>query len=592
METLLWSIGTADSVDILGKLWRPFLVSLVFYYSSYLTIWISALARVARVAPAFRPLSLAESVDILVVIPTMLKTEADLEGLRDAASTVLGNGYPGRVVLCMAIDGAGDKPALVDKLEAWTKTQARSDATILVARQVKRGGKNVAVHAAFDRVKRAVDDGVIDSVPIVFFNMDGDGVLGPRALERMVAKLVRPGWLFRQRPMIVASNVLVRREHYWSGWRALFTIKGQLALQVAREYMTSISLGRNNLSIQPVTGVSGALYATWTYLHEAQPKHAAFVKSLRRRDVLRWWLGAQPPSFAAFAGTPNRAATTGPGDDTFAAWIALTARWNNGTIDLELPRTPLHALARFVRSFLVRRIAYDPHARVYTATPSTIRGLFKQRTRWNSSRVWLYARFGRLHAFHWELGGWVTIELVLKVWIHSFVFIALFLWPFADRPSLWLSMLAIGYVASTTLRGGATMLAMIQDHDVRGHWHKLLALPVSGIYHFVFNTITTIVGVGKDLVLFGNNTGFAPEETLTAAGTPRLALAYRVTRCAKLAWRALRHGDVPPGRFWLGFGATPWTASGYAGWTNKHNAIGRGGVLPRRAARTLDQPLT
>ncbi len=580
METLFWTIGTADSIDIIGALWRPFLAALVFYYSSYVWVWLSALARVARVLPAFRPLSLAEAVDILVVIPTMLKTEDDLEGLRDAASTVLGNNYPGHVVLCMAIDGAGDKPALVDKLEAWAKTQVSSNATILVARQHQRAGKNVAVHTAFDRVKRAVDEGVISSLPTVFFNMDGDGVLGPRALERMVAKLVRPGWLFRQRPMIVASNVLVRREHYWSGWRGLFTVKGQLALLVAREYMTSISLARTNRGVLPVTGVSGALYATWSYLHEAQPKHAAFVKSLRRRDVIRWWLGARPPSFADFTGAPNRAATTGPGDDTFAAWMAMTACWNNGAIDLELPRTPLHALGRLLRSVLLRRVGYDPHARVYTATPTTVRGLFKQRVRWNSSRVWLYARFGRLHAFHWELGAWVTFELVLKVWIHAFVFIALFLWPFADRPALWLSLLALGYIASTLLRGGATLLAMIQDHDVCGHWHKLLALPLSGAYHFFFNTITTVVGCGKDLLLFGNNTGFAPEETLAAAGTMRLALAYRITRCAKLVWRALRYGDVPPGWFWFGFGATRWTANGFAGWTNVKNKIGRGGVLP------------
>jgi len=46
----------------------------------------------------------------------------------------------------------------------------------------------------------------LDSLPPVFFNMDADTVLGERALERMVAKLVTPGRLTKQRPTIVASN--------------------------------------------------------------------------------------------------------------------------------------------------------------------------------------------------------------------------------------------------------------------------------------------------------------------------------------------------------------------------------------------------
>jgi hypothetical protein len=142
-------------------------------------------------------------------------------------------------------------------------------------------------------------------------------------------------------------------------------------------------------------------------------------------------------------------------------------------------------------------------------------------------------------------------------------------------------MIVLAYAFETVIRGAATLLAMIQDHDLRGHWHKLLALPLAGIFHLVFNIATTIVGFAKDLLGFGVNTHFAPEETLAASGTSRPAIAYRLVRCAKLAWRAVRHGDVPIGWFWLGWNATPWTANGYAGWTNPKNRIGRGGVLPR-----------
>jgi hypothetical protein len=408
---------------------------------------------------------------------------------------VVDNRYPGRVALVMAIDGSDDQPTLVAELERWARGY-RGAATVLVARVPVRAGKGVAVAAGLARAEAAVAAGELPALPPVFFNMDADGVLGPRALERMVAALVRPGWLTRQRPMIVASNVLVRRAHYWVGWRGFFTMRHQLALQVAREYMTSISITRNNTGLLPVTGVSGALYATWTTLHQHQPRYAAYVQALRWRDVVAWWLGVRPPRFAEFRGAPNIEATAGPGDDTWMAWLAIAARWRHGQIDLELPRSPLHALGRLVRSWFVRPIAYDPLARVYTATPTAIRALWKQRVRWNSSRPWLLHRFGRMPYFCLgprRLGDRRSPAAAVHprddpgrraCW-----------WPMADRPAAWLALLVLGYLFNFAVRGAATLLAMIQDHDVRGHWHKLLALPLAGPFHFVFNIATTTVGL-------------------------------------------------------------------------------------------------
>jgi glycosyltransferase involved in cell wall biosynthesis len=578
MQTILWCLGRADGVAILGALWRPFLIGLVLYYSNYLYVWCASLVRSAGLRP-FRPLARDEQVDVLIVIPTLLRSRDELDELCAASRTVIANGYPGRVVLCLAIDGSADHRALVAELEAWAGGQ-RGPVAVLVAHYPRRAGKGVAVAAGLARAKDAVQRGEIAALPPVFFNMDADGVLGPRALERMVATLIRPGRWTRQRPMIVASNVLVRHEHAWHGWRGYVTLRSQLALQVAREYLTSISISRNNRGLLPVTGVSGALYCTWTELHELQPRYASFLLRLRIRDVLAWWLGASPPSFARFDGPPNDAATAGPGDDTWIAWLAISARWRGPRIDLELPRSPLHALGRLLGSYLVRPIAYDPLARIYTATPTTIRALFKQRVRWNCSRWWLLQRFGAMPYFAWHLGAWVILDVIFVISIHVTILIGLVGWPFAERSATWLAVVALGAVGVLAIRGAATLLAMVQDHDVIGHRHKLLALPLSGVYHVVFNIVPTIVGFVHDYLLFGLNTGFAPEETLQASSTGRVALGYRLCRCFKLARRAIRHGDVPVGRFWLGWGATRWTANGYAGWTNPANRIGRGGVLP------------
>jgi Glycosyl transferase family 2 len=584
MDSILWAIGRADGVEVLGTLWRPLIIGLVLYYSGYFAVWFETLARTARVLAPFR--GLTDAPDVLIVLPTLLKTRADVDDLREATATVIGNRYPGRVVICLAIDGTNDQPALVDELEAWATQQHH----VYVARVAQRSGKGVAVVAGLERCKEAVAAGQLAVVPSIFFNMDADGVLGPRAIERMVAKLVTPGRIFRTtKPMIVASNVLVRRAHYWNGVRDFFTMRYQLALQVAREYMTSISVSRNNRGLLPVTGVSGALYCTWTDLHEMQPYFVSYIQSLRRRDVLWWWLGRPMPKFASFTGAPNIRATAGPGDDTWMAWFAMFAHWRvrDGVsrIDVELPRTPLHAFARLVRSFFLRQIAYDPLARVYTATPTTVRALFTQRIRWNSSRPWLANRFGIVPYVAWELGAWILLDLVLLIFIHIVVAIGLLGWPFADRPAMWIALLVLSYISTLVIRGAATLLAMIQDHDIRGHWHKLLSLPLAGPYHVVFNILTTIVGFIEDFFLFGVNTHFAPEETIQASKVGRIALAYRICRFTKLSVRAVRYGDVPFGWFWFGFHATPYTASGYAGWTNPAHKIGRGGVLPSPLAR-------
>jgi hypothetical protein len=58
---------------------------------------------------------------------------------------------------------------------------------VLVAKVPARAGKGVAVAAGWRAPGRG-RRGELPALPPVFFNMDADGVLSPRALERMVAR--------------------------------------------------------------------------------------------------------------------------------------------------------------------------------------------------------------------------------------------------------------------------------------------------------------------------------------------------------------------------------------------------------------------
>ena len=86
------------------------------------------------------------------------------------------------------------------------------------------------------------------------------------------------------------------------------------------------------------------------------------------------------------------------------------------------------------------------------------------------------------------------------------------------------------------------------------------------------------------MLFFGNKTGFAPETTLVKGGSARIALLFRLRRAWLVAWRSLLHGDVPFGAFWWGWRETPWTPSGFEGWTTGK----RRAILPDRAERKND----
>src|SRR5262249_53777249 len=204
---------------------------------------------------------------------------------------------------------------------------------------------------------------------------------------RMVFRLTRRRRLSRKPYHIVTSNVVVPFDQCYRGLRSLFSLKRWIALSVAREYVGSISAGKVNYKLAPTMEVSGALYCTWSAIYMAGPTYASFMQQLRLRDWIKWWFGFAPPRFSDFRGAPLPEAMTGPADDPWMGWLAGCCRLEGGRVSADFPRTPLHALAEALLQYVSRPVAYDPLAKVFSKTPTTVRALWKQRLRWNSSRM-------------------------------------------------------------------------------------------------------------------------------------------------------------------------------------------------------------
>jgi hypothetical protein len=563
MQTVFWFLSTWQAMDVAHMLWRPLLAMLALYHSGDVFIVAGLLCR--RFLPG--RLSTGPLPDAVVLVPTLLASRDDLEKLQSAVLSVLTNGYPGRLTVVVAVDEAARAPTLAAELGLFLAHVERPGlARTLLVPVPRRVGKALAMEHGLERLRALVASGAVGAMPPLFFNLDADSALGPRALEHMARRLTTPRGLFGERPMIVASNVRVRPSHRWRGWRHFLTMRGQLALQVAREYAAFIAIGRHTARLMPVTGVSGALYATWTRLHLEAPYFGRFLTTLRWRDWGRWWLGRGAPRYEPSRLEPHLAAGIGPGDDTWVAWLAMGARWKGDRLDLALPATPWQALVELVRGFISRPIAYEPLGVVATSTPVTVKALFKQRKRWNSSRLWLVQRRGLSLFFSWSVGAFVLVDLGLMLATQLVTAAGLLVWPFLARPSMWLPMALAVQLVFLALQAKTTLLAMAQDEELRDP-RLLLALPLCGLFHQVFNVGTAVVGLWQDVLGRGVDTGFAPAASLEANGTGRLALGYRLGRALRLAWRALVKGDVPLGWFWLGWHETRWTANGYRGWS-------------------------
>src|SRR5262245_53922683 len=157
------------------------MLGFLLYQSNYLQILVRVL-RSRRTPPA--PTFPDGCPDAMLVLPTLLTRDAELEGLKGAIRSATRNGYPGGLVVCAAIDHASGSPDLLRRLEAWVAGLSLPAGTeVLVTPTAARVGKAMAIETAVHAVRRQVDAGA-RRWPTVFFSMDADSEVTPGSLAR------------------------------------------------------------------------------------------------------------------------------------------------------------------------------------------------------------------------------------------------------------------------------------------------------------------------------------------------------------------------------------------------------------------------
>jgi hypothetical protein len=590
MEGLIWGLRTLDALVLATPIVLNLMLCLGLTQTDYFFLMGAALLRIIRgQSDPFVPLGPGERPTGIVVIPSLLRNREDLDAITTTIESAATNGYPSELVIVASVDGRTEFPVMYAELERWVATRKYvANVHVYVTGTATRLGKMMAVEAGVSLMKDLVARGRHARFPDVYFSIDGDGTLGAHAIERLAAQLSRRHPITGNLRRIVAGKICIRPDLFWRGWRSFFTIEGQLYIQAAREFVVS-NVSRYNWKLTPRIGVPGALYCTWSDLLLTAPRYMGFMQTLRFRDWLSWMVGGGAPKFSESNAPSLPEALTGASDDTCMAFLASIAQWKDGRLDFDAPKTPLHAIGRFFVSYFVERSHYyEPEARVYTYSPPTLSALWKQRVRWNSSRVECAGRFWRAFWFHWEIGLPVSAHLMLllhTVFEVGGYYVLLPYYCFGSSHAVL--GFVLGYAAQTFAYSLYTMMSLSLERERRDYWRVLLCLPLASAYCIAINCFGCVYGVTKDIFLFGNTTNFAPEWTLMKGGCERIALSFRIRRFIALAVRSVLVGDVPLGTFWFGWTETRWTPSGFTGWTTGKKPRAIIPSLARQAAEPL-----
>lgn len=586
MESVFWNLRTLSGFTVFAPMFAVLLFTLLMFWDYPLMLLYLLTSRAFGVRREYP----ARALSTVVVIPSLLRVEDELRSMQSTVESVATNGYPGDLLIVLSIDGTLAAPALYAQLKAWGASRRWNDHTWLyVTGTEERRSKPMAIDHAMEFVKRLVREGKHATFPEVYVSTDADADLGPHSLERIVQRLQRRNPFTGAPARAVAGGLYVRGDDFWRGWRNFFTVSGQLNLQVARDYYVS-NVGRYNLRWLPVTGVPGAFYCTWTSIFLEIPRFMGYLRTLRTSHWLRWWIGEQAPKFSTSRAAPLPELVAGDTDDTVTAYAASLVRYvkarpgsgpfEKGRFTFDPPRTPWHALVYMLRGMLIDRpIKYEPEARVYTSSPTTIKALYKQRRRWNTSRIELTGRFWRALGYHWHIG--LPALIVKTSMLRSLLVgvVGYFILPVLFFDSRTLTLVLLAYCTQVFMASVLTGVTLLMNGEGQ-YWRLCFALPLVPFYTILFRWVPAAVGYVHDVFLFGNVTGFAPETTLIKGGSERIALLYRLRRAFLLTVRSVLVGDVPFGKFWFGWRETQWTSNGFVGFTSKNR---QRAILPPRS---------
>jgi len=575
MDTILWRLH--DSMHLAWVVIFALVVSLCLLNVHYIpVVFRTAFRRLVSGNSSHTPKNMGNCPTGLVIIPSLLRNEEDYTAIIATVESCASNQYPNDLYIIVSIDGKNENQKLFAQLANWLDSRSYSNTVKLhLTYDEVRRSKMMAIDRGAQYMKALVASGAVSSFPTIYFSIDADSILSEQALNRMASQLNTPHPITGNKRRTIAGTPMVHSHVLWQGWRSFFTIENQIYLNVARMFMMS-GVARSNLGVIPYIGVPGAIYATWSEILLDAPKFMGYIRSITFIDWLRWWVGIPLPTFAESSAEPIPQLLTGNTDDTSMAVVISISTWQDNRFVLELPRSPLHAFGRLLRSWFIERTHnHDPESKAYTYVPPSIKGLWLQRKRWNSSRIELNLRFSKAFLFCWDTGFPFMFQLSIVGIIFFRVLLTYVIIPFVifGEASNVFYCLMVGMTLSFICNLILTLTALAMDTERRRYWAVLLALPTAGLFSLVFGATVGIWGFMKDVLWKGNNVKFTPASTLITGGSQRIAIAFRVQRFLSMCIRSLRYGDVPFGLWWGSwYERVPYVRNGYADWSNKKNS--------------------
>ncbi len=267
METLFWTFKARDPFTIAGPLFLSLLIGFIIVQSDFVGLLLGFFGRLAFLGrpdafvPFGRNRDATESTLLrptgVVIIPSLLRGADDFSAITVTVESCATNGYPSELFVIASVDGKTEKPHLYADLVTWvSKQQFPSNVHVHVGGTPTRLGKMMAVEAGVQLMKEiSARRGI--PFPELYFSIDGDGTLSPDSLERLAARLTTPHEITGNRRRVVSGKICIRPDLFWNGWREsiprLFTVQGQIYMQVAREFLLS-NIARYNCKLTRKSG--------------------------------------------------------------------------------------------------------------------------------------------------------------------------------------------------------------------------------------------------------------------------------------------------------------------------------------------------